>query len=94
WVQTGKEGPQGVEATGQRIIFLFGQMFVFFVALLPAALAGLLVFFLAQWLLGSLAAILATALVAAGVLAVEAALGLMLLGQRFERLDISAEPAA
>jgi len=38
WFQTGKEGPQGIEATGQRIIFMLGQLIVFLLALIPAAL--------------------------------------------------------
>src|SRR5436305_15022380 len=29
WFQIGKEGPDGIEAMGQRIIFVLGQMLVF-----------------------------------------------------------------
>ena len=38
WFQTGKEGPQGIEATGQRLFLALGQFFVFIVALVPAAI--------------------------------------------------------
>ena len=91
WFQSGKEGPQGIEATGQRIIFMLGQLIVFLLALIPVALAFLLVFLLIKLLLGVTAAIPLASFAAALVLAGEAALGLLLLGRFFDRLDISAE---
>ena len=33
WFQTGREGPHGIEATGQRLIFMLGQLLVFVLAL-------------------------------------------------------------
>ena len=39
WIQTGKDSPRGIEATGQRLIFALGQMLVLLLALLPAAAA-------------------------------------------------------
>jgi len=92
WFQVAKGGAQGIEVTGQRLIFMFGQLFVFILALVPASAAGVGAFFLARLFLGATAGIALASLAVALVLAVEAALGLMLLGHLFERLDLSADP--
>jgi hypothetical protein len=91
WFQASKEGAQGIEATGQRLIFLLGQLLAFALTLLPAAIVFLVVFFLGQFALGLAAAVPLASLAAAVVLTGEAALGLMLLGWLFERFDVSAE---
>jgi ABC-2 type transport system permease protein len=91
WFQAGKEGPHGIEATGQRIILMIGQLLVFLVVLIPATAVFALGFFLLRLaLVFSLVIPLASA-AAALVLAAEAALGLMLLGQLFDRFDVAAE---
>jgi hypothetical protein len=92
WFQPGKEGPQGIEATGQRIIFMLGQLLVFVLALIPAILGFTLVFLLMKTLLLPVPmAIPFASLSAAVILAGEATLGLLLLGRFFDRLDVSAE---
>lgn len=91
WFQTGKEAPQGIEATGQRIIFMIGQLLVLLLVLVPAAIGFTLPFFLLRLLIGTAFAIPVAALGAALVLAGEAVLGLMLLGRLFDRFDLSAE---
>src|ERR1051325_1706119 len=91
WFQTGKEGPQGVEATGQRLIGLLGQLVVLSVALAPAAAAFAAVFFLVRLVLGLALALALASVATAILLAGEAALGLMLLGRLFDRFDVSAE---
>jgi hypothetical protein len=91
WFQASKEGAHGIEATGQRLIFLLGQLLAFALTLLPAVVVFLVVFFLGQFALGPAAAVPLASLAAAIVLAGEAALGLMLLGWLFERFDVSAE---
>jgi hypothetical protein len=91
WLQTGPEGPQGIEATGQRLIFLFGQLLVFALTLLPAA--GLMVglhFLLLSWL-SWVWVVPLSSLAGAAVLLAETALGVMLLGRLFEKLDVAAE---
>ena len=93
WIQTGKDSPRGIEATGQRLVFAVGQMFVLLLALLPAALAFTGVLFLLKFALGYVAAMPFAALAATIVLAVEAGFGVMLLGKLFERFDVSEEPA-
>ena len=91
WFLPGKEAAQGIEATGQRIIFMLGQVLVFLVALIPAAIGFAVVFFPGRWMLGFLPAIPIAAFVAALVLAGEGAPGLLLLGHFFNRFDLSAE---
>jgi hypothetical protein len=91
WFQVSKEGAQGIEATGQRLIFLLGQLLAFALTLIPATIVFLIVFFLGRFALGLAVAIPLASLVAAVVLAGEAALGLKLLGWLFERFDVSAE---
>jgi hypothetical protein len=93
WFQAGKEGAQSIEATGQRLIFLLGQLLVFFIALIPAAALFVAVFFLVKiFLLDAPALELVLASVAATlVLAAEAMGGVLLLGWLFERFDVSAE---
>jgi len=91
WFQASREGTHGIEATGQRLIFVLGQFLVFLVALLPAAVLFAGVFFLLKLVVGVSLAIPPASLVAALVLAAEAALGLMWLGWVFERFDLSLE---
>jgi hypothetical protein len=91
WIQTGKDSPRGIEATGQRLVFALGQLLVLVLALLPAAITFLGVFFLLKLALGYAAAVPFAALVAAIILAVEGGFGVMLLGRLFERFDVSEE---
>lgn len=94
WFQTGREGPHGIEATGQRLIFALGQFLAFVIALLPATAAFAGFFFLVKYLAGIVIAVLIASAAAALVLALEAGLGVLWLGWLFGRLDLSAEHAA
>lgn len=91
WFQTGKDAPAGIEATGQRLIFVFGQVLVMALALAAPAGIFALIFFLGKNFLGAMAVIPIAAIVATVILAVEGSIGLMLLGKFFERFDLSAE---
>jgi hypothetical protein len=93
WFQSAKGGGQGIEATGQRLIFMLGQLLVLLVALIPAAALFAGVFFLAKILLATAIAILLASIAAAIVLGAEAAFGVMLLGWLFDRFDVSVELA-
>lgn len=96
WFNTVRTPGAGLDLMGQRLIFGFGQVFIVFVALLPAAAsAALLVFILYGWLelAPALCVILATVVVAT-VLVAELWCGLWLLGRRFETFDLSSEPRA
>jgi len=94
WIQAGKDSPRGIEATGQRLIFAVGQLLVLALALVPAALAFTAVYFALKLALGPVVPVPFAALAAALVLALEAALGLRLLGWLFERFDVAEEPAS
>jgi ABC-2 type transport system permease protein len=91
WFQSTKGAAQGIEATGQRLIFMIGQLLVLLVALIPAAALFAGVFFLVKMLLATAIAIPLASIAATVVLAVEAAFGVMLLGWLFDRFDVSAE---
>lgn len=86
-------GPRGggIEAMGQRLIFFAGYLLVLAVALLPATLCAGLTAFIAHWLGGMVAAIVSAAIVASLIIAAEFAAVVWWLGDRFERLDLSAE---
>jgi hypothetical protein len=94
WFQTGKDAPHGVEATGQRLIFALGQFLAFIVALIPAAAVFTGFFFLLKFLTNAVLAVPVASVAAALVLALEAGLGVMLLGWLFGRFDVSAEQTA
>ena len=91
WFQTGKDAPQGIEATGQRLIFMIGQVLVLALALAPAAGVFALIIFLCNYFMNPMSAIPIASIVAAAVLAAEGIFGLMLLGKVFTRFDLSAE---
>ena len=91
WFQVGKERAQGIEVTGQRIIAVFAQLLAFILALIPAAIAFATVFFPLQMVINRAVAVAPALIASALVLGAEAALGILLLGQVFERLDVSSE---
>ena len=94
WIQAGKDSPRGIEATGQRLIFAVGQLLVLLVALVPAALAFAAVYFPLKLAFGPVVPVPFASLAAATVVAVEAGLGVRLLGRWFERFDVTEEPAS
>jgi hypothetical protein len=91
WFQSGQDGLQGIEATGQRVVFALGQFLVFLLGLIPAAVAFLVIFFMARWAVPWFLAVPAASLGAAIVLGGEVAAGVMVLGKIFERFDLSSE---
>ncbi len=94
WFQTGKGVSHGIEVTGQRLIFIFGQFLVFALALVPAA-AGFAALYFPVWsFVGVTAGIVAGSIAAAVVLAAEASAGIVLLGWLFRRFDVAAEQTA
>jgi ABC-2 type transport system permease protein len=88
WFQSGKDAPHGIEATGQRIILMLGQLLVFLLALVPAVVAWLVLFFLFKFMVGAAVAIVIASTAAAVVLAAEAAVGILFLGRAFDRFDV------
>jgi hypothetical protein len=94
WIQAGKDSPRGIEATGQRLIFAVGQLLVLLLTLLPAALAFAAVYFPLKLAFGPVAPMPFASLAATVVVAVEAGLGVKLLGRLFERFDVTEEPSS
>jgi len=91
WISAANQG-SGVDAMGQRLIFAGGYLVVLIVALLPAALAAALPYFIVLWLVETQAiALLAGAVAASLVLAAELAAVIWWLGGRYERFDLSTE---
>ncbi len=91
WFQTASSRSGGIDMMGQRLIFVFGQVLVMLLALLPAALAAIALFIIMNWLVGSIAGIAAGAIAVVLMLGGEAWCGLWWLGNRFEKFDLSAE---
>jgi ABC-2 type transport system permease protein len=89
WVQAGKDSPRGIEATGQRLVFAVGQLLILLLALLPAGLAFTGVYFLFKLMFGPVLPVFFAALAGSVILAVEASLGVLLLGKLFERFDVT-----
>ncbi len=94
WIQTGKDSPRGIEATGQRMIFAVGQLLALLLALVPVSLAFGAVYFPLKMMIGPVVPILFASLAAAIVLSVEAGLGVLLLGKLFDRFNVTEEPAS
>jgi hypothetical protein len=86
WVESGATQPRGVEAIGQRLLTLLGTLLAVGLMLVPATALGAIAGALLHRVIG-FAALPVAALVAAGVVAVEAGLGLVALGRAFERFD-------
>jgi hypothetical protein len=89
WVKLGPGGAQGFEAMGQRMLLMLGQLaFVAASLLLPVG-AGALVFLVMKLAWAWFVALPLAAAVGSLVLAVEAGLLVKLLGDRFERMDLT-----
>jgi hypothetical protein len=91
WFQASKEGAHGIEATGQRLIFMLASLLVFIISLIPAGLVFTVVFFIVKLVLDITLALPIASVSATIVLATEAGLGLRLLGWLFDRFDVGAE---
>lgn len=91
WFQATRTIGGGIELMGQRMIFVFGQIFLIAVALLPAAGTAAVLIFVTQWLVGATTSVIFAALVVLVILVGEVWCALWWLGQRFERFDLSSE---
>jgi len=91
WFQLGKDSPRGFETVGQQLILMFGQLLALLLGLVPAGIAFTLLLWGGSFVGWPLLGIVMGAFAAAAILAVEAGLGIRLLGGVFERLDVSGE---
>ncbi len=91
WVRAPKEAQVGFEVTGQRLLMMLGVVFVLFFALAPSAVVGGAVAGFGSHFGYPTVSIFFGGLLAAVILAVEAAVGVWFLGRLFERYDSSSE---
>jgi hypothetical protein len=91
WYHLGKEAPRGFETMGQQLILMFGQMLVLLLSLLLPGAVFTVLLLCANFFGWPLLGVVLGAMAAALLLAVEAALGIRLLGGVFARFDLSAE---
>jgi hypothetical protein len=89
WVPLGNQRPRGLDAMGQRIIMLGGTWLLLVIMVLPAALAGAIVWIALGWFFGPVMLIPAAS-VCAVVVAIEVLLVTEALGPAYERLDLTA----
>jgi ABC-2 type transport system permease protein len=91
WFQLGKDAPHGIEVMGQRIILMFGQIFVVLLSLVPASALFFGIFWLISLWIGPAPAVVIASVFAVSLLAYESWVILKMLGRRFDRFDLSAE---
>ncbi len=92
WATPGRDIQQpGFEALGQRLVFGIAQILVTLVALAPAVVLAGGGFLLVRAVAGVLPALLVAGGLASVVLAVEATIGIWILGRLFDQYDASAE---
>jgi ABC-2 type transport system permease protein len=93
WVQLQRGRGAGPEVAGQRMIYFFAQLLTMAIALLPAGGFAAVLIVIMHGLLGFsfTLAINLSALPVFVILVAEVWCGLWLLGERFEKLDLSAE---
>jgi ABC-2 type transport system permease protein len=91
WFQTRVDAPQGIEVMGQRLLLVFGQLFIIAITCVPAAAAFIVGFFPLQLAGAETIAPVMGALGAIVVLAGETALGVRFIGKLFDQFDLAAE---
>lgn len=91
WMEGSGRIGGGVEAIGQRMMFVGGFLVVLVVSLLPAALFGFLAWLMLRAFLGMNWALWLAAVVVSAVLVLEFAAAVDWLGRRLERFDFSQE---
>jgi hypothetical protein len=91
WTSTMSSRQGGIEATGQRMIFMGAYLVVTAIALVPAAVLGALAFLLGRWLGNFQAGAALAVLIAGAALVVEMLTVVWWLGERIERFDLSLE---
>jgi hypothetical protein len=94
WIQLAQQprsAGMGIELVGQRMIFVAGQMLILLLSLVPPALVGLALFFVARLLTGTTAASVLALAAVLGVLGTEVWVGIRMLGEKFDDFDLSAE---
>jgi hypothetical protein len=93
WVSVGTARARGIEATGQRLLMMAGNILTLVLALLPGVLVGGVVGAIVYWQTG-VVLILLPALIVSAFMIAECWLAVEALGRVLERTDISAVDAS
>ncbi|MEY4938326.1 MAG: hypothetical protein RIQ93_61 [Verrucomicrobiota bacterium] len=93
WFQISR-GRGGPEVAGLRMLFFFAQLLTMVLALLPAAAFAALLIFILHPFMGPAWALNVGASAAVVIIAAEVWCGLWLLGERFDKYDISGDQRA
>jgi ABC-2 type transport system permease protein len=94
WVPLGNQRQRGLDAMGQRLIMLAGTWLLLAVMMLPGAVAGGVVWFVMQLVIG-VAAVVPAAAVCTTIVGLEVLAATEALGPAYERLDVLAvEPGS
>lgn len=88
WVPTGMTRPRGLEAMGQRMIFLSAIVLSLVVMIGPGAIAGGIVGFVLYRLVG-ITSVVPAAIICAVAVVIEVVVVTEILASRFERIDLS-----
>jgi ABC-2 type transport system permease protein len=91
WYQASRSRGAGIEVTGQRLILGIGQLLFALTVGTPAVAAAALIIFSSHLFIGVVPAVVLASLVVLAILVGEIAVGLWLIGARFERLDLASE---
>ncbi|MEO7599522.1 MAG: putative ABC exporter domain-containing protein [Opitutus sp.] len=91
WFQATRTLGGGIDLMGQRLIFVFGQLAIILLALIPAAVIAAVLIFVTQWYFGLAFAVTFATSIVVLVLAGEIWIALWWLGGRFERFDLSSD---
>lgn len=92
WVSVGSARARGIEATGQRLLMMAGNILTLVLALLPGVLVGGVVAAIVYWQTG-VVLIFLPALIVCAFMVAECWLATEALGRALERTDISAVEA-
>jgi hypothetical protein len=91
WYQSSRSRTGGIEMFGQRLLFGVVQLLFALLVAVPAAGAAVLVYIASFWILGISTGVVLSTVAVVLILAGEAAVGLWLLGERFEKFDLSID---
>jgi hypothetical protein len=89
WVPIGDQRPRGLDAMGQRLVMLAAVLVVVTLLLLPAVIAGGVVWLVLRGVLG-IAAFVPASVVCLTIVLLEVTAGTEALGPLFEKLDVLA----
>ena len=92
WAGRSKEDPRGIAFAGQRLVMLIANLIALAIVLIPAALVLIPSVWAAMaWFKGSPISIAIATMPAVATIVAEVWVGIHLLGQRFEELDVTNE---